>query len=144
MSQYFSSPFSFLLLEYKTVLYVYSPSSLIPRSSSIALLPDNAPLSNHRPPSYCSPFFPLLQYRTVLYVNSPPSLGPPSLYIALPPPPYCYDIEYFCMFTPLPQSDHMPYPLLSLLLSSVTIYNYFVCLIPFLTRTTVHMRCSPS
>ena len=83
---------------------------------------------------YWSSSFPLLQYKRVLYVDSPPSLGPPSLPIALPPdnapprsnhrpyltdfppPTFCYDIQLFCMLTPLPHSDHRPYLLLTLLI----------------------------
>jgi len=48
------------------------------------------------------------------------------------------------MFTPLPHWYPIPYTLLSLLLPSITIYNCFVCLLPFLTGTPFLILCSPS
>lgn len=70
-------------------MYVYSPSSIGPHALSIALPPDNAP---------------------------PPYSKHHNYLIDFPPPAFFYDIQLFCMFTPLPHSDYRPYPLLSLLI----------------------------
>jgi len=63
------------------------------------------PHSDHRP-------YPLLSLLIMLLSL----LIPATVLIDLPPPPYYYDMEYFCMFAPLPHSDLMLYPLLSFLI----------------------------